>query len=276
MPFLTRVFIALAVCAFFAAAGSAQTKKRVPKKPPVAVVTETKPESTPTPSRAQEALTKRNERPTDATSENAAASNVQVPAIVFRYEFTQPEFINSRIIIEHGENGKGTLSFWRRSAGDEAITDPILITPEVMLKLKASYAALKFLDSAENYQGEKDFSHLGVIALSMAGGGRSRTARFNWTNNKDAKALADEYRKIANQYIWLFDIGVARENQPLQSTSLMSSLESMVKRGEISDAVQLAAALRKLSDDERLPLIARNHATRIITLLEKGQKSAQR
>jgi uncharacterized protein (UPF0147 family) len=79
----------------------------------------------------------------------------------------------------------------------------------------------------------------------------------------------DEYRRIGQQFVWIFDIGVARENQPLEAPRLMDALDSLIKRNEISDAAQMIPLLKELSNDERIPLIARNHATRIIKEIEK-------
>ena len=102
--------------------------------------------------------------------------------------------------------------------------------------------------------------------------GRERTAKFNYTVNKDAKTLADEYRKIGQQFVWIFDIKLARENYPLETPALMDSLDSLVKRNELSDGQQMIPFLQELSNDERLPLIARNHATRIIKTVEKKKE----
>ena len=99
--------------------------------------------------------------------------------------------------------------------------------------------------------------------------GREREANFNWTINKDAKALMDEYRKIANQYIWMFDINVSRENQPLESPRMMNNLDILIRRNEISDANQMIPFLKELEDDERIPLISRNHANRLVKKIEK-------
>ncbi len=67
----------------------------------------------------------------------------------------------------------------------------------------------------------------------------------------------------------MFDINLARENQPLEAPKLMERLESLVKRNEISDGQQITPLLKEIADDERIPLIARNHATRIVKLIEK-------
>ena len=216
-----------------------------------------------------EPITKRNERP---NGNGFQAVPSPTPTLrsdpYYTYEFTQPEFVNSHILIEHDDKGTGRFSFSRRGS-EELITDPLQISAAATERIKGAYAALNFYDSTESYQYEKDFSHLGVMKISMTKGGRERAATFNYTVNKTAKLLADEYRKIGNQALWIFDIKLARENQPLDSPNQMNSLESMLKRDEISDPSQLLPFLSELSDDERLPLLARNHATRIAQQIEK-------
>lgn len=187
---------------------------------------------------------------------------------VYFYEFSQPEFHISYIFIEHDENGKGTIRFMKKYF-DEEISDPLALSPKALGRVKTLWQNLNFLDSTENYQHEKDYSHLGNLKFTMKKDGRTRTAGFNWTNNADAKALADEYRKIGNQYLWMFDINISRENQPLESSKLMNALDSQLRRNEIADPEQLIPFLKQLSDDERIPLISRNHAARIIKEIEK-------
>jgi len=180
-----------------------------------------------------------------------------------------------RIKIAHDENGLGTIEFQQRWS-NEAITDPVAISPRSMAKINGAIAALKFLDSTESYQYSKDFSHLGNIKFSLSREGRSREVTFNWTENKDAKILMDEYRKLGQQFVWMFDISVSRENQPLESPRLLDRLDSLIRRGEISDPHQLEPFLRKLVDDEGLPLIARNHAARLVARFEKEKKKAEK
>ena len=79
----------------------------------------------------------------------------------------------------------------------------------------------------------------------------------------------DEYRKIANQYVWQFDMSVSRENQPLDSPSLMDTLDSYLRRSEISDPRQMLPLLKEISNDERIPLIARNHAAKLVEKIER-------
>ena len=203
---------------------------------------------------------KNNERPATKTPEF-------VPD--YFYEFTQPNFVISQINIEHDEQGKGKISFMKKGY-DEPVTDPVQIAPAALERIRNALSALNFLDSTDDYQYEKDYSHLGNVKFKIQKEGKTRETKFNWTQNENAKILADEYRKISQQFIWIFDIGLARENQPLESPKLLDSLDSLVKRGEVSDAEQMIPFLKELSNDERIPLIARNHATRLVEKIEKS------
>ncbi len=84
--------------------------------------------------------------------------------------------------------------------------------------------------------------------------------------------MADEYRKISQQFVWIFDINVARENQPLESPNLMNALDGLIRRNEVSDPEQMIPMLKELGNDERIPLLARNHATKIIKQIERKKE----
>lgn len=217
---------------------------------------------------------KKNGRP--ATSQQAPtpkAKSTESPerANLYSYEFTQPDFTVPYILIRHDDNGKGTISF-KKKGFDELESDPLTLSPNTLARINDAIAALKFLDSTADYQYVKDFSHLGNVAFTLRRDGRTRTVKFNWTENKDARTIADEYRKIANQYLWQFDIDVARKNQPLEAPHLLDALDGYLRRNEISDPRQMLPLLTELSNDERLPLIARNHALKLATQIEKDKK----
>ncbi len=243
---------------------NAQTKKtkKTSKPKPTAAT----PKATPEPS--TETPTKRNERPNNGNT-NDTKSAACTP--VYFYEFTRPGFTYERVLIEHDEAGKGKISFLK-TGFDEMITDPIQLTAVTMGNLSSAFAALNFLASNENYQTEKDHSNMGNVSITVKKDGRSRTAKYNWTDNKLAKSLMDEYRRIANEYTWKFEIGLARQNQPLQAPTLMATLDNYVRQNEISDPPHLIEFLTALSTDERLPLIARDHAARIVKQLEKVKR----
>ena len=269
--FRTVLFAGLIAAACCVTAYS-QTKKTKNTKrtatPPavVAVKAEAPKEEAPQP----EPGVKRNSRPSEIRA-SAPEQSVQAAGPAYSYEFTQPDFINSRILIEHDDNGKGTIKFQRRGY-PELFSEPVAISETALARLRSAFTQLNFLDSTENYQHEKDFSNLGNSRITLANGPKSRSITLNYTVNKNAKVLMDEYRKISNQALWIFDITIARENQPLDGPSQMDALDGLLKRGEISDPNQLLPFLRELSDDERLPLIARNHAARIVQQIEKAKK----
>lgn len=261
---------------------SAQRKKRTTAKKPVTTQKET--------AKKEEIINpeKKNSRPDEENSPvqedvkpeagkknsktETSKTNVKPqqtkPKSVYFYEFSRPEFNIEKIFIEHDENGKGTIRFTKKYY-DEEISDPVALSPTTLERIKTIWQNLNFLDSTENYQYEKDYSHLGKAKFTMKKDGKERSAEFNWTTQPDAKALMDEYRKIGNQYIWMFDINLSRENQPLESAKIMDALDSQIRRNEISDPEQMIPFLKELSDDERIPLISRNHATRIIKEIEK-------
>jgi hypothetical protein len=256
---------------------SKKTVKKPVKKP---AVVKTAP-ATATTSPVEPDPAKKNERPSDTpastqtdtkkTSRPAESKAAAKPSYPFFYEFTQPAFFISRITIEHDDNGKGTVTFLKRDY-NEAYTDPVQLSPATMQKLKTWWDNLHFLDSTENYQADKDFTHLGTIRLRLKRDKRERAVTFNWTDNKDAKSLMDEYRNLGQQYVWIFDITLARENQPLEAPKLMENFDNMVRRNEISDPQQMLPLLKDLSEDERIPLLARNHALKIIKQIEKDKK----
>ena len=101
---------------------------------------------------------------------------------------------------------------------------------------------------------------------------KERTEEFNWTEDSNVKAIADEYRKVGNQVIWVFDFEIARRNQPLRTPQLIRGLDSRLKRNSISDPIQMLPFLKALSNDERVPLISRNHAKRLAVRIESAAK----
>ncbi|MEP6922083.1 MAG: hypothetical protein ABI967_13235 [bacterium] len=185
----------------------------------------------------------------------------------FTYEFTQPQFVVRHIVIEHDANGRGKITFERLNE-DTPIVDDLQISQSALARISALWQALHFLDEDTAYQAERQFPHLGTMRITMAEGERKRTAEFNWTKNADALALVTEYRRVADQANLVFDISVARENQPLNAPKLMELTESLLKRNGLSDPQQLVPLLKEVSTDEHVPLIARNHALRILAKIK--------
>ncbi len=268
--FLITILLLILSVSVFGQTKKKPTKKVV-KKP--TVVTTPTPNSEPiiTPAKINqrsETVTETSSNQTEPSKKNNQRPTKEEPKPVYFYQFTQPDFIITKINLEHDENGKGKITFEKRDFG-EPITDPIQLTQFTMDKLKGLFQALNFIESTENYQYERHYAHLGVMKIKQKKDGKEREVEFDWTQNKDAKALADEYRKIADQFVWIFDMNIVRENQPLEAPKLMNGIDGMIRRNEISDLNQIVPILKELSNDERIPLIARNHAIRIIKDIEK-------
>jgi hypothetical protein len=189
-------------------------------------------------------------------------------AVHFTYEFSQPDFFVYFVHIEHDEKGKGTIRFERRS-DTEQITDPVQISPAALERIRAHFDALKFLDSTDSYQGEKNYPSQGKTKLTVKQAGRERTAEFNYSQNAEAQGLADEYRRVTEQALFVFDVNVALENQPLEMPKIINRLESLIDRKYLSDTQQLLPLIRELTEDERVPLVGRNQAARILKKLDK-------
>lgn len=265
-----RVLFGISIVILLAASAdsvNAQAKRntRPPTNAESAANMVTAPAPTPTPERP-----KRNERPR-ADRPQTDPLPIESKGLTYRYEFSQPDFVVSHIVIEHDDNGKGTIVFKRSSLGEE-LSEPVAISAATLDKLRASFEALSFLDSTEDYQFERDFSNMGNVAITLRRDGRERTAKYNWTSNEHAKSLMDEYRRLANQLVWMFDFNLARSNQPLETPKLVESLDGLLKRNEISDPQQMLPFLVAISNDERVPLIGRNRAGKIVKQIEKQKK----
>jgi len=215
---------------------------------------------------AQDQDSKHNARP----QQNATATATVAPteAVKYTYEFSQPKFVVKHIVIEHDANGRGTVTFERLNE-DTPVVEPLQLSDAALGRIRSAWQGLQFLESETNYQSDKQFPHLGTMRIGMERGDRKRVAEFNWTNNTNASALVNEYRKAADQTILVFDISIARENQPLNAPKLMEAMESLLKRNALSDPHQLLKLLQDLSTDEHVPLIARNHALRLIKQIQK-------
>ena len=260
---------ALVTAALTGAALSTSAQRKASKRP--------EPQATPTP-----APKKVSSRPEDAQgSPGLPPPSLKAPgspkvkedpnAAHYVYEFKHPDFFVYFIHVEHDERGRGHIRFERRT-DTEQLTEPLEISPAVLERLKAHWTKLNFLDSTADYQGERNYPSQGMSKLSLRQGGRSRTAEFNYSQDADAQGLVNEYRRAADQALFVFDLQVALESQPLDTPKLINRLDTLVERGQLSDKKQLIPLVRQLAEDERVPLVGRNQAARILKKLEEEKK----
>ena len=260
---LSRLLIAAAlVTVMTGAALSTPAQRKVSKRPEA--------QATPTPPK------KVSSRPEDAPTPEPPAPSLKAPgspkvkedpnASNYVYEFKHPDFFVYFIHIEHDERGRGHIRFERRS-DTEQLTEPLELSPAVLERLKAHWTKLNFLDSTADYQGERNYPSQGMSKLTMRQGGRSRTAEFNYSQDPDAQGLVNEYRRAADQALFVFDLQVALESQPLDTPKLINRLDTLVDRDQLSDKKQLIPLVKQLTEDERVPLVGRNQAARILKKL---------
>ena len=191
-------------------------------------------------------------------------------AASFNYRFENTRFYVPLMEIDLTPEGIGELRF-KRGTTDEVIDLKLKLRPETMSRIRGLYDGVNFLDSTEEYQAKKDFSHLGWMTIRASDGRRERKVRFNNTANKQMKELADLFRSIATQQMHLFDLETAQQYQPLDVPRQLDSIEADLRLGNIAEVEQVALALREVASGDTLPLIARNQANRIIADIQKGK-----
>lgn len=239
-----------------------RTKRPVKKTPAAAVVPVPKPTETPAADPP-----KLNSRPQAPAEDNSAH---KMAAATHIYLFERPGFMYPKVEIRHDDAGRGVITFEKMDL-DEPMDDPIELSPATISALNAAFSRLNFIDSTEDYNYTKASVATGTISITLNEKGRSRTATFSWTENPDAKFLMDEYRRISNEFIWKFEMKIARENQPLETPRLMARLSSLYQANDLPDPPHFLPLLKQLANDEILPLIARNDAERITKAIEKAE-----
>jgi hypothetical protein len=211
---------------------------------------------------------KRNDRPQSNSTSTIVPDSKEATSVRYRWEFSQREFTINHIVVEHDATGRGKVTFARKGE-EQPIVENVELSSSAIERIEKLWGELRFLDSNEDYQASKNFAHLGTYKLGMSDRDRKRTAEFNWSSNATAWSLAQEYRRVADQAIFVFDMTVARENQPLNTPGLLKQLESMYNRNDLSDPKQLVPLLKEIRTDAHIPLIARNHADRLLKKIEK-------
>jgi len=187
----------------------------------------------------------------------------------FSYKFDGARFPLRLIEIDLGPDGAGELRF-TRGESDEVVDCKVKLLPATTARIRNLFEVSDFLASSAEYQDKRDFKHMGRITLGAKQGARERKVRFNYTLNPHMKELEEIFRGIASQEISLFDIENAERYQPLDVPKQLEMLENDLKLVRIAEPARLLTALNEIAGDDSQPLIARNHAKRIIEAIKKG------
>ena len=202
-----------------------------------------------------------------SNGQNGATGSAGVGAS-FGYKFENARFHIPLIEIDLAPDGTGELRF-KRGESDEIIDLKLKLLPATMERIRTLYSVTGFLTSKVEYQSKKDFSNLGWVTLSAREGNVKREVRLNFSDNNYIRELSDIFRAIATQQTHLFDLDTAEQYQPLDLPTQLRVLERDLELERIAEPEQMLAALRNISSNDALPLIARNHAKRIADKIEK-------
>jgi hypothetical protein len=180
----------------------------------------------------------------------------------YRYRFENPRFDISFVEIRLMENGEGEMHYKKRDE-DSDIPIKLKLLPGTMQHLAQLYDELRFLESTESYQADKQLPHLGTITIALRANGRERETSFNYTTHRACLRLVDLYRAIENQERRLVEIRLARQYSPLDLPRQLKNLEGELQRNRIAEPTQMLPLLSEIALDDSLPLIARNAAQRM-------------
>jgi hypothetical protein len=180
----------------------------------------------------------------------------------YSYRFENPRFDISFVEIKLHENGEGNLLYKKRDE-DSEIPVKLKLLPGTIYRLGELFNELRFLDTTESYQAEKQLPHLGTVTLGMKADQRSRETSFNYTSNRAALRLVELFRAIENQERRLIELTLARQYSPLDLPKQLKNLEDDLKRNRIAEPSQMLPLLTEIALDDSLPLIARNNAEKL-------------
>ncbi len=189
--------------------------------------------------------------------------------IRFYYLFENERFTTPRQEVEFDGSGHGTFRFKRKDT-DEIVND-LDVSPALMAQIQSLFSELNFLSSSEDYQHKRDFSHLGTVTITMARDGKERTVKFNYTDHSAMTKLREIFQNITIQETRAFEMETVRSNDPISTPAQLRMLESELRSKHIADPDRFVPILKDIRLDEGVPLIARNHAERLLQSIKKGK-----
>jgi hypothetical protein len=187
----------------------------------------------------------------------------------YRYLFENERFTTPVQEVEFDDKGRGQFRFKRK--GGEEIINQIEVSASVLSQIQRLFDELNFLASSEEYQHKKDFSHLGKMTITLVRNGKERTVNFNYTDNQSMSRLTEIFRNIATQETRVFEIETVRTSDPISTPAQLRMLESELRSKHVADPQRFVALLQDIKLDEGVPLIARNHAERLLQMIKKGK-----
>ena len=185
------------------------------------------------------------------------------------WHFDNEKFTTPHLEIGFDAAGKGEFKFKKKELDE--MTNKIEVSSTVLAQINSILTEVSYFESSENYQHKKDFSHLGTITIDIAKSGKHRKVIFNYTENVAMNRLANIFRNLATQEMRVFELEAIRQNDPLSTPAQLRYLESEMKSKNIADPERFTPILKDINQDESVPLIARNHAKRLLDQIQKSK-----
>ncbi|MBI3949888.1 MAG: hypothetical protein HY314_05480 [Acidobacteria bacterium] len=185
----------------------------------------------------------------------------------YYYRFDSPTFEMMRAELRFDQAGRGQFMF-RRKADEEEIKLELHLLPTTLQRINTYLTEAQYLTSEENYQGDRDMSHLGVMTFRFRQGAHQRQVSFNYTRHPTMRLLAELLRHIVTQESRIFAIQLARQYAPLDLDKQLATLQREVKNGWVAEPEKLLPLLEELQSDEGVLLIARRRAGDIVRLIK--------
>lgn len=190
-------------------------------------------------------------------------------AVSYRYLFENERFTTPIQEVEFDGTGRGKFRFKKKDS-DEIVND-LAVSQTLMARIQSLFDQLNFLSSQEQYQHKKDFSNLGTVTISQSRNGKERTVKFNYTDNPAMSQLRDLFQNLVTQETRIFEIEVIRETDPISTPAQLRMLDDELRSKRIADPNRFVPLLNEIKLDEGVPLIARNHADRLLKSISKGK-----
>lgn len=190
-------------------------------------------------------------------------------AASYHYRFENEKFTTPLQEVEFDGSGRGKFRFQKKD--NEEIVNDLELSQTLLARIQSLFDQLNFLASQEDYQHKKDFSHLGTVTITQSRNGKERTVKFNYTDNPAMSQLRDIFQNIVTQETRFFEIEVVRSTDPISTPAQMRMLDDDLRSKRIADPNRFVALLNDIKLDEGVPLIARNHADRLLKAIAKGK-----
>jgi hypothetical protein len=208
-------------------------------------------------------------KPGETGQAKTALSGNNPNATRYYFLFENERFTTPLQEVEFDGEGQGKFRFKRKE--QDEIVNKLIVSATLRGQIQSLFSELNFLSGNEDYQHKKDFSHLGTVTIGLTRGGKERLVKFNYTTNSALSQLREIFQNIATQETRIFEMETVRANDPISMPAQLRILEGELHSKHIADPQRFVPILQEMKLDESVPLIARNHAERLLQMIKKGK-----